>query len=167
MMLVGLVCGALVLGGCGLRRHAAEAAAVQLNVRYDQIEARLESLQPLTARTWQFRLTQLDRELTHGDPARALALATALQDSLTRLEGELHEVEIVLDEQWSALATSTPPLLERLERDPDARVRREAAHLTKSWRTALEVHEEGRLHEAVDRARAVHSQAIPLVAGTR
>lgn len=162
----GLACGLMLLCGCGLRRHAAEAAAVQLNARYDSLESRVERLQPALAQRWRLRLTQLDRELAHGDPAQALAHAAALQDSLTRLEGDLDEMESELEEQWSALAGTTPALLERLARDPDPHVRREAERLEKAWRAALASRETGRALEAVERARAVHTKAIPLSAGT-
>lgn len=170
----------VALPGCGVQRHAAESALIQVETDYGRMRDQLTLVAPDQARSIDGAISAAKGTLEKGDADEALRLAKELQTRLRETSDRLPAMQAELESAWTSLSASLPRTLATLKRDlqrsnrPPAGKRREVFDLARGtmlelvnqWEEAQVAMKDGRLAEAVAKAEDVNDRAVGLVMDT-
>lgn len=176
-MLVMLI---VTLPGCGLQRHAAESAVIEVQSDYALIRDQVVSIAPDEGLAIEAAIASAKASLEGDDAGAALRTARDLKATIHVLSERLPDLRTDLESDWNALSESLPLTLGSLRhelstihssQDPRRRTaleeaRRALPDLADQWHEAQLAREDGRLAEAVKKAHDVTTRAAALVTTT-
>lgn len=164
--------------GCGLQRHAAESAVIDVVGDYALMRHEVANVAPEEANDIEEAINDAKRSLDQGDLERTLLTTRELRLRLRTLSERLPARRAALDSTWQDLRATVPVTLVSLQnrlrlanRPPhgpraesfDA-ARRELPGLMDDWRECRTALESGWLAEAVSRAERLRGRTFRLIA---
>lgn len=164
--------------GCGVQRHVAESAVIDVVADYAMIRDHVQNLAPDQARSIEAAIEAAKRTLDRGDLEATLVATRDIQARTRELSDRLPLMRGELESAWNELSASLPGTLASLSRrlslaNRPAGGTRQAAFdsarvalpvLMAQWRESQAAMHNGRLAESVSRAEVVRDRAKRVMA---
>ncbi|TFG86261.1 MAG: hypothetical protein E4H17_04320, partial [Gemmatimonadales bacterium] len=167
----------LLLPACGTQRKAAEASISAAQAAYDEIRDEAMNVAPDQARMIEDAIATARADVEKGDPKAALEATRDLPAKVKELDEGLYARAGELQAAWKGLNATLPSAVASLDKRMGAMARPPAgmnradfaiarttlADMKTRWGEATTAMKDGKLAEAVTRARGVKASAVDLM----